>query len=682
MLGTFQHMRSLPLILAGLCFCLPERSVAAPPTVEQVNSALDVAVMAASNGLPRLSLEALQKSLSNGPPTVSTIPPDTKIVYQGARVNTSIPVPKPPLEAIRDRIPDTIFGLSAFWKQSAQAEDVYLALRDVVLPPGRRTEAFLYSLPMKVSRLQPNRMPPTESVAQALVVWAKQAGLVNDLHRHLEDRNLKDSPEGILLVLLIALEVRDQAAIDQHSARLLQLLESGTNRRTAEMVAFVGMNFQRAGHFPNVAAELLHHAGLTIAGLDLLEPEEDSPARAVLLAAARSRFVLGQRAEAVELLKQYLSVKVEGKYSTSSPGLDSQKLETVGRELYRRGMVAEAREVLGQVNADAFERRYRAQGLIGQGIPPATSGAVVPPTTLPATLRAADDIESRQAVAGEIWFCSLDTETHESKLLFTLPDFQNAASLAVSPDGSQIAFDATFPGEAMTSDSQIFIASLDGASIRSMGRGTMPSWSPEGKRLVCSRYSPSKGVWIMRAAGADAQLLDESGWSAQWSPDGRLIVYTRLHNGRSDPVVYDIVEDEFFSVFEGEKNPFQQTSGNFSWSPDSTQFAFKATMAPAGTNNAEFQIATAFVFGTARPFVAYQQQGYFTAAVEWTPSGQKIVCSPDLPLYGTERLHYLDAHHRAAPVYIQGQEPDRRNTSASWLPDGKTLVYMSRPVRK
>jgi len=186
----------------------------------------------------------------------------------------------------------------------------------------------------------------------------------------------------------------------------------------------------------------------------------------------------------------------------------------------------------------------------------------------------------------------------------------------------------------------------------------------------------------MRAAGADAQLLDEAGWSAQWSPDGRLIVYTRLHNGRSDPVVYDIVEDEFFSVFEGEKNPFLQTSGNFSWSPDSTQVAFKATMAPAGTNNAEFQIATAFIFGTARPFVAYQQQGYFTAAVEWTLSGKRIVCSPDLPLYGTERLHYLDAHHRAAPVYIQGQEPDRRNTSASWLPDGKTLVYMSRPVRK
>ncbi|HIK93110.1 MAG TPA: hypothetical protein EYG03_14185 [Planctomycetes bacterium] len=675
-------MRSFFLVLTGLCFCLPAQSVAAPPTVEQVNSALDVAAMAAKSGLPRLSLEALQKSLGNGPPTVSTISPDTKIFYQGARINTSIPVPKPPLEAIRDRIPDTIFRLSTYWKQSAQAKDVYLTLRDVVLPPGRSTEAFLYSLPMKVSRLQPNRMPATESVAQALVLWAKQADLVADLHRHLEARNLKDSPEGILMVLLIALELRDREAIDEHSARLLRLLEGGTNRRTAEMVAFVGMNFQRAGHFPKVAAELLHQAGLTLAGLDLLEPEEDSPARAVLLAAARSRFALSQKPEAVELLKLYLTVKVEGKYSASSPGLDAQKLETVGRELYRRGMVAEARDVLGQINADAFERRYRAQGLLGQNITPATTITVVPPSKMPATLRAAGDIESRQAVANEIWFCALDTEIHESKLLFTLPDFQSAASLAVSPDGSHVAFDATFPGEAITSDTQIFIASLDGASIRSMGRGTMPSWSPEGKRLAYSRYSPTKGIWITRAAGADAQLLDESGWSAQWSPDGRMIAYVRQKGGRPDLVVYDIVEDEFFSVFEGERNPFQQISGNFGWSPDGMQLAFKATMAPAGSNNAEFQIATVFVFGAARPFVAYQQRGYFTAAVAWTLSGRRIVCSPSLPAYGTERLHYLNANRLADPVYIQGQEPDRRNSGASWMPDGKTLLYMSRPVRK
>ncbi|MCP4172035.1 MAG: hypothetical protein GY758_14820 [Fuerstiella sp.] len=656
--------------------------MAAPPTVEQVNSALDVAVMAAENGLPRLSLEALQKSLGNGPPTVSTISPDTKIFYQGARVNTSIPVPKPPLEAIRDRIPDTIFRLSAYWKQSAQAKDVYLALRDVVLPPGRSTEAFLYSLPMKVSRLQPNRMPATESVAQTLVFWAKQADLVADLHRHLEERNLKDSPEGILMVLLIALELRDRAAIDEHSARLLSLLQGGTNRRTAEMVAFVGMNFQRAGQFPKVAAELLHQAGLTLAGLDLLEPEEDSPARAVLLAAARSRFALSQKSEAVELLKLYLTVRVEGKYSASSPGLDAQKFETVGRELYRRGMVAEAREALGPVNADAFERRYRAQGLLGQNIVPSTTITVVSPSTIPATLRAAGDIESRRSVADEIWFCALNTETHESRLLFTLPDFQNAASLAVSPDASHIAFDATFPGEAITSDTQIFIASLDGASIRSMGPGTMPSWSPEGKRLAFSRYSPTKGVWVTRAEGADAQLLDESGWAAQWSPDGRMIVYTRQKNGRPDLVVYDIVEDEFFSVFDGQKNPFHQISGNFSWSSDGTQLAFKATMAPAGSNNAEFQIATVYVFGAARPFVAYQQQGYFTAAVAWTLSGRRIVCSPALPKYGTERLHFLETDRLAAPIYIQGQESDRRNSGASWMPDGKTLVYMSRPVRK
>ena len=674
-------MSSLILILNGLWLSLPAQSMAAPPTVEQVNSALDVAVMAVNSGLPRLSLEALQKSLGNGPPTVSTIPPDTKIFYQGARVNTSLPVPKPPLDAIRDRIPDIIFLLSPYWKQSAQAKDVYLALRDVVLPPGRSTEAFLYSVPMKVSQLQPNRMPPTESVAQELVFWAKQADLVADLHRHLEERNLKDSPEGILLVLLIALEVRDRAAIEQHSARLLRLLEGGTNRRTAEMVAFVGMNFRRAGHFPNVAAELLHQAGQTLAGLDLLEPEEDSPARAVLLAAARSRFALGQKPEAVELLKLYLTVKVEGKYAASLPGLDAQKFETVGRELYRRGMVAEAREVLGQINADAFERRYRAQGLLGQSIGPSTSITVVPPSTMPATLRAGGDIESRQAVDNEIWFCTLDTETHESKLLFTLPDFQNAASLAVSPDGSHVAFDATFPGEAITSDTQIFIASLDGASIRSVGRGTMPSWSPEGKRLAYSRYSPTKGVWIARAEGADAQLLDESGWSAQWSPDGRMIAYTRLKNGQPDLVVYDIVEDEFFRVFEGRENPFQQISGNFSWSPDGMQLVFKATMAPAGSNNAESQIATVFVFGAARPFVAYQQQGYFNEAVDWTLSGRKIVCSPRLSAYGTERLHYLNADHLTDPVYIKGQEPDRRNSGVSWMPDGKTFVYISRPVR-
>ena len=155
-----------------------------------------------------------------------------------------------------------------------------------------------------------------------------------------------------------------------------------------------------------------------------------------------------------------------------------------------------------------------------------------------------------------------------------MPTFECADSLTGRPDGSNVAFDATFPGEAITSDTQIYIASLDGASIRSMGRGTMPSWSPEGKRLAYSRYSPTKGVWITRAAGGDAQLLDESGWAAQWSPDGRMIVYTRQKNGRPDLVVYEIVEDEFFNAFDGQRNPFQQYSGNFSWSHEGTKLAF------------------------------------------------------------------------------------------------------------
>lgn len=105
-----------------------------------------------------------------------------------------------------------------------------------------------------------------------------------------------------------------------------------------------------------------------------------------------------------------------------------------------------------------------------------------------------------------------------------------------SPDGSQIAFAGVAgAGE----DSDIFVVDADGGDVRvlaqTVGDDRRPDWSPDGSRVVFDTYAT---IWVASVNEGEAQpltsgvtLLQGPAHDAAWSPDGRLIAFTRYDPG-------------------------------------------------------------------------------------------------------------------------------------------------------
>jgi Tol biopolymer transport system component len=101
-----------------------------------------------------------------------------------------------------------------------------------------------------------------------------------------------------------------------------------------------------------------------------------------------------------------------------------------------------------------------------------------------------------------------------------------------SPDGQQVAFDSDRDGER-----GVYIANRDGTGVRRVsgsGFAAVPTWSPDGSRLVFNRAEPDKprvwNLWLLQLASGETRRLTSfrfgQTWSASWFPDGRRIAYT------------------------------------------------------------------------------------------------------------------------------------------------------------
>ena len=117
---------------------------------------------------------------------------------------------------------------------------------------------------------------------------------------------------------------------------------------------------------------------------------------------------------------------------------------------------------------------------------------------------------------------------------------------AWSPDGTKLAFMAQTPEG--TENYEIYTAKVDGTDLRrltnSPGSDGWPAWSPDGQQIVfasvrddcafshapgCKRtgdIGPYYSVYVMNTDGSQQRRVsDVFGQIADWSPDGRYIVF-------------------------------------------------------------------------------------------------------------------------------------------------------------
>jgi Tol biopolymer transport system component len=186
-------------------------------------------------------------------------------------------------------------------------------------------------------------------------------------------------------------------------------------------------------------------------------------------------------------------------------------------------------------------------------------------------------------------------------------------SPAWSPDGKRIAYtkylkepnpEATSSAsssatpEPFTETPSIFVMNADGSGGRQLldKAAVQPVWSPDGKQIAFTLYSPGKfykgagynycGIYVMDAdsSGTPRKLATGPGcaFSPAWSPDGKKIAYTNGEgldaSGGSDTT------DVYVVNASGEEGGTDQpraltdsapgTAGGPSWSPDGTEIAF------------------------------------------------------------------------------------------------------------
>jgi Tol biopolymer transport system component len=112
---------------------------------------------------------------------------------------------------------------------------------------------------------------------------------------------------------------------------------------------------------------------------------------------------------------------------------------------------------------------------------------------------------------------------------------QNAKRPRLAPGRAWVAFDGAAPGKRAMSDFDIQIVHLDGTGLRtltnSLNWDVDAQWSPDGKLLAFTRSAPSPtdcsdgSIWVMRSDGSDAHRVVANACGERWSPDGKRFVY-------------------------------------------------------------------------------------------------------------------------------------------------------------
>ena len=161
-------------------------------------------------------------------------------------------------------------------------------------------------------------------------------------------------------------------------------------------------------------------------------------------------------------------------------------------------------------------------------------------------------------------YVRMDPRTHRQQVLF---DIYASGAAAPTPDGrslvyQQLAFEPIprrISGAPVVSWNELFVRDLATDPVRALTRARRaqdPDVSPDGRQVVCTMTGPAgRALALVPMSGGEPRLLasDVAGlaYTPAWSPDGKLIAYSRWKlGGYRDIHLYDLVtgKDRALSV--------------------------------------------------------------------------------------------------------------------------------------
>jgi Tol biopolymer transport system component/Ca2+-binding EF-hand superfamily protein len=263
-------------------------------------------------------------------------------------------------------------------------------------------------------------------------------------------------------------------------------------------------------------------------------------------------------------------------------------------------------------------------------------------------------------------FYSLNADGTGWKKMFAVEGYPSIGSPAVSPDGKLLAFDAHKVKETLTQQTML-ITNLDGSNLRSAGYGLMPTWSADGTQLTCSRSRPQYGLWLVGLDGKNERFLRD-GWGAQFSPDGKKILFSDYRT----IMTYDVATEKTTNHFDGQASGYQQIQWNMTWSPDGKRVCFKGIKP-----NAVEEVGTVWVDG-GEPRLKVHYSGKSVAAdFAWHPSGDRIVYCMNCPERKVSQLYEFHPDSADPPKLVKGQDETVPISGLCWTPDGQRLIVIT-----
>ena len=262
--------------------------------------------------------------------------------------------------------------------------------------------------------------------------------------------------------------------------------------------------------------------------------------------------------------------------------------------------------------------------------------------------------------------------------------------------------------------STLYVADSDGSNSRklaSVGAGFVwrPAVSPDGKRIVFTKFSPDRLAASLFESGADGAGVREIPRSRQdvfqccgaWSPDGRYLTYSTWHGGSGDLWLLPMQAQ----LFHRSVKPVRLTNGELShesgacWSRDGKQLFAIGTKQQGELVHYDMKSkqflpflsgisATDPTFSRDGKWVAYlsypdhllwrsRTDGTDRMQLTYPPMGVLLpFISPDgrRVVFGTSRLEtYVVSMDGGSPQRIV----EKNSVAANWSPDGNLLVFNS-----
>jgi Tol biopolymer transport system component len=229
-----------------------------------------------------------------------------------------------------------------------------------------------------------------------------------------------------------------------------------------------------------------------------------------------------------------------------------------------------------------------------------------------------------------------------------------------SPDGTLVAYD-TWPVGKSYNETKLALIRPDGSGQKIIGDGAMPSWSPDGKQLVCHTYDNPQTIVVMTPDGGGLEKVANHWGSPRWMPRGNRIV--SIDTGR-DMLLLDLATGTERRILPG--NYASQVG--FGIASDGLRICFGdiedgLNLATLDERKMRATVRSLVKGGIAR-HCSWSHDDK-RVAFGWKPNGQEL-----------EQIFVFDFEASAA-TRLPGQDAKRNNACPDWSPEGETIVFVS-----